>query len=71
MVDCRSPDKDGGDLPGSVGICGDLPGSVGICGGLWGSAGICGDLSGNCKNMRVPRGISGYLLASVGSGANL
>ena len=41
MVDCRSPDKDGGDWWVSAGICGDLPGSVGICGDLWGSAGSC------------------------------
>ena len=28
MVDCRSPDKDGGDLPESAGICGGPWGSV-------------------------------------------
>ena len=48
MVDCRSPEKDGGDLWGTVGICrdpagicGDLSGPAGICGDLWGSVGIC------------------------------
>jgi len=54
-MDCRSPDRGGGDWWGLAGICGYFSATVAMCRD---PAGICGDLSG-------PAGISGDLWGSA------